>query len=295
MIWQHVSEAAESGGKNTSHKKTLLAACAALVISAALAGSQAGAQVAPVDQRAVSGENEANGLPVSFTDARGHQVFQCLGDAELCGIEDPAAPVEEVVYWSAERANISVGRADAQGRTGEARIVMAVEGALDADAGGAPITGGVISIRADGLRPNTIYKVSHPYGNFNVRTQADGSFPRNAKTLVEHGCDIEAGESCDFGQTLRSPLFNNFLRPTNVFWSTAEHLGNAEGTPTRVTGSLVRNSAGKPQNYFRIEGPQAGGAGKSVKKVVMFSVTGQLTQDTETDPAPVEEEEAPAE
>lgn len=290
MTRQHVEKAAESRVGNTPFKKALLAACAAIVASAALAAPHAGAQVAPADQRAVSGENEANGLPVSYTDARGHQVFQCLGDAELCGIEDPAAPVEEVVYWSAERTKISVGRPDARGRTGEASIVMAVEGALDADAGGAPITGGVISIRADGLRPNTVYKVSHPYGNFSVRTLADGSFPRNAKTLVEHGCDIEIGEECDFGLALDSPLFNNFLRPAGVSWNTAEHLGNAEGTSSTVVGSLVKNAAGKPQNYFKIEGPQAGGAGKSVKKVSKFAVTGQLAQDTETDPAPPDEE-----
>lgn len=284
MNKQPVNEAVISG-KASPLKKALLAAFAALMLSTAALAPQAGAQVAPVDQRAVSGENEANGLPVSYTDARGHKAFQCLSDQALCAIEDPNA-IDEVVYW-AGGASMPVGKADARGLQGQASLVMSVEGAFDPDAGGAPITGGLIQVRADGLRANTVYKVSHPYGNFQVRTNDRGQFPRNAnKTLVEHGCDIALGEECDFGLALGSKVFNNFLR-----WDTgapAGYYGDPE-VNHKVVGSLVKNAAGKPQNYFRIEGPAAGGAGKAVKTTARFSVAGQKFQDTTTVLAPPEE------
>lgn len=284
MNKQPVNEAVISG-KASPLKKALLAAFAALMLSTAALAPQAGAQVAPVDQRAVSGENEANGLPVSYTDARGHKAFQCLSDQALCAIEDPNA-IGEVVYWAGE-ASMPVGRADARGLQGQASLVMAVEGAYESPATFTdPITGSVILVKADGLRANTVYKVSHPYGNFQVRTNDRGQFPRNAKTLVENGCDIELGEECNFGLALGSKVFNNFLR-----WDTgapAGYYGDPE-VNHKVVGSLVKNAAGKPQNYFRIEGPAAGGAGKAVKTTARFSVAGQTFQDTTTELAPPEE------
>lgn len=284
MNKQSVNEAVISG-KASPLKKALLAAFAALMLSTAALAPQAGAQVAPADQRAVSGENEANGLPVSYTDARGHKAFQCLSDQALCAIEDPNA-IGEVVYWAGE-TSMPVGKADARGRQGQASLVMSVEGAYESPATFTdPITGSVILVKADGLRPNTVYKVSHPYGNFQVRTNGDGEFPRNRNTLAEAGCDIEPGGECDFGLALESPVFNNFLR-----WDTgapAGYYGDPE-VNHKVVGSLVKNAAGKPQNYFRIEGPAAGGAGKAVKTTARFSVAGQKFQDTTTVLAPPEE------
>ncbi len=205
-------------------------------------------------------------------------MFQCLGNANLCAIEDPTAPIEEVTYWAAE-TSMPVGRAGAQG---EARLVMAVEGAFDPDAGGAPITGSVISVGVDGLNPNTVYRVSHPYAEtFSVRTNGQGEFPRNNNTLDEAGCDIEVGQNCNFAAALRHPIFNNFLRPANIPWSTTRtHLSNPE-VPVRVVGSQVDNAAGNPQNYFRIEGPNAGGQGQQTQTSDRFSVIAQLERDTE--------------
>lgn len=287
MSKQRINEAVGEAiaSKVSPLKKAFVAALAAVVVSTIALAPQAGAQVAPVDQRAVSG-GDATNLPTSYTDARGHTVF--AGQA-VDG---------ESVYWAAERTKIPVGAPDARGRTGQAGIVMAVEGTFETPATGTtpaadPITGSVISIQADGLRPNTVYKVSHPYGKYQVRTNAQGEFPRNAKTLVEHGCDIEPGEECDYDLALGSQIFNNFLRPASVGWNSgADHLGDPE-VLTKVVGSLVKDSANKPQNYFKIEGPNAGGAGKNVKKVAKFNVTAQLAQDAE--PLPGEEEEVDAE
>lgn len=254
----------------------ILAAFTALAI--VVAPRVADAQAVP-DRRNVSANEEANGLPIWYQDASAHRVFQCLGNANLCAIEppDPGAPPEppEVTYWAAE-TSMPVGNAG-----GEALLVMAVEGAEDPDAGNAPITGAVISIRAEGLRPLTPYRVSHPYGSFRIRSNGQGELPRNANTLVEHGCDIEVGQNCNFRAALRSPLFDNFLRPANVPWSTTRtHLSNPEAS-VRVVGSLVRDANNRPQNYFEIEGPAAGGAGDTVARSNRFSVTAQLERDTD--------------
>lgn len=271
-------------GIRSAALKATVAAFLALLAALVVLAPHVGAQAAPPDRRAVSDATEANGLPAWYQDADGTRVFQCLGDQALCAIDDPNA-IEEVVYWSGE-ASMPVGRPDAQGARGEARLVMAVEGAFDPDAGGAPITGGVISVDADGLSPNAVYSVSHPYGRFQVRTNARGEFPRNANTLAERGCDIEVGEECDFGLALRSPVFRNFLR-----WNAGApqgYLGDPE-VPHTVVGSPVRDSANRPQNYFRIEGPNADGLRDSRAQVGRVSIVGQLTQDTDTDPAPPEE------
>lgn len=274
-----------SNNATASITGALLALLAALLVAAVALAPQAGAQAAPPDRRAVSDGEEANGLPIWYQDADRTRVFQCLGDQALCGIEDPNA-IEEVVYWSGE-ASMPVG-----GQEGEARLVMAVEGAFDPDADGAPITGSVISVDADGLRPNTAYTVSHPYGGFRVRTDAEGAFPRNANTLAEAGCDIEVGQQCNFAAALRGPVFENFLRWDATGPAAPQgYLGDPERLHT-VAGSPVRDSANRPQNYFRIEGPRAGGPGDERAQVSRFSITGQLERDTITDAAPPEEEEA---
>lgn len=257
-----------------------------LLLALVAAASQVGAQTAPPDQRAVSAEEEANGFPVSYTDARGKNAFQCLGDQELCAIEDPNN-IQEVVYWSAE-ANMPVGRPDAQGRRGQASLLMAVEGAFDPDAGNAPTTAGLILIQADGLRPNTVYTVIFPYGKFRVTTNDRGQFPRNAQTLREAGCDLEPGDTCDFSLALRSQVFNNFLRwdPAVAPAAPAGYHGNPD-VLHEVVGSLIRDSRGNLQNYFRIEGPNAGNT-RPAAQANRFSVIGQRTRDTQTDPAPPE-------
>ncbi len=283
-----------SGNRAAILKVSIIALLALVVALIALAPQGAGAQTAPVDRRNVSANNEDNGLPRWYRDARGKLAFQCLSDQALCAIEDPAL-IDEVVYWAGE-ASMPVGRADARGRQGEALLVMAVEGAFETpETASDPITGSVILVRARGLRPNTVYKVSHPYGNFSVRTNDRGQFPRNAKTLVEHGCDIEPGDICNFRLALRSPVFNNFLRwdPNVAPAAPQGYYGDPE-VGHRVVGSLIKNKAGKPQNYFRIEGPAAGGAGKTVKQTGRFFITGQKFRDVDTNPAPLEEEEVNA-
>lgn len=281
----------QRNGNRAAILKVSITVLLALLVALIALAPQAGAQTAPVDRRNVSANNEDNGLPRWYQDARGKAVFQCLSDQALCAIENPAL-IEEVVYWSGE-TSMPVGPADARGRQGQASLVMAVEGAFDPDAGGAPITGSIIQVRADGLRANTIYKVSHPYGNFSVRTNERGQFPRNAKTLVEHGCDIEPGGSCNFRLALRSPLFKNFLRwdPNVAPAAPQGYYGDPEVRHS-VIGSLVKNAAGKPQNYFRIEGPAAGGAGKTVKQTNKFFLAGQKFRDITTEAAPPEEVEA---
>jgi hypothetical protein len=252
---QHVS-------KRPAMLRALIVAILALVVGALALAPQAWGQAAP-DRRNVSAAEEpagtpGAGLPVWYQDANGTRVFQCLGDQVLCAIEDPAA-IDEIIYWAGE-TSMPVGNA------GEARLVMAVEGAFDAEAGGAPITGSEIRVDAEGLRPNTSYRVTHPYGSFQVRTDGQGAFRR----LNGAGCDIEVGDDCNFRAALQHPIFRNFLRVDGA--RPQNYMGNPE-LPRPVVGSPTGN------NFFRIDGPGAGGGRDSRAQVNRFSIVGQLVRD----------------
>lgn len=262
--------------------KALLAVLLALLVAALVLVPLSRVEAA-VNRKAVAQARTADGLPSWYQDANGIRVTTCTDDPALCAIEDPTVPQGEIVYWAGE-ASMPVGVG------GQARLVMAVEGSFmnpdgtDAQAPGPdtiPLTGSVILARATGLRPNTVYKISHPYGVMKSRTDDRGRF----RKIIEHGCDLEgAGETCNFNLALQSPVFGSFLRwdPSVAPKAPAGFLGDPE-VAHRVVGSPVKNRAGNPQNYFRIEGPRAGGAGKTVAGTNRFSITGQVINPLPTD------------
>ncbi len=231
---------------------------------------------AAANRKNVAATRTDTGLPSWYQDANGIRVTTCTEDPALCAIEDPTIPQGEVVYWAGE-ASMPAGLG------GEARLVMAVEGSFinpdgtDATAPGPdtiPITGSVILARAEGLRPNTVYTVSHPYGVMRATTDASGRFRR----IIEHGCDLAgAGETCNFRLALQNPLFGSFLRWDHSVppRAPAGFLGDPE-VAHKVVGSPVKNRAGNPQNYFRIEGPRAGGPGRRVVGTNRFFITGRI-------------------
>ena len=165
------------------------------------------------------------------------------------GTGRPPTPLE-VTYWAAE-TSMPVGNAG-----GEALLVMAVEGAEDPDAGNAPITGAVISIRRRWAPPEHALQGEPPLRQLLGPHQRQGrvpeerQHPRRARMRHRGGSELQLPPPRS-----GSPLFDNFLRPANVPWSTTRtHLSNPE-VPVRVVGSLVRNANNQPQNYFQIEGP----------------------------------------
>jgi hypothetical protein len=266
----------------------LLVSLAALVVAIALMPQAAKARVAP-DRRNVSVAKEANGLPVWYRDARALRVFQCT-DAAMCGAEPPAADQEaapaEVIYWAGE-ASIPVGRKGID-------LVMAVEGsfmnpdgteATAPDNETIPVTGSVLLSRGDGLKPNAAYRITYPYGVMQVRTDNTGKF----RKLIENGCDIEAGQTCNPRLALSSPIFKGFLRwdPKVGAKAPAGFYGNPE-----VAHPVVGSPSGT--NYLKVELVRPGKTPDIViGKTSRFSITGQKTRGVQTDPAAPEGQAAP--
>lgn len=254
--------------KKKSNLKAMIAlALAGLATAAVVAVSTIPQAEAVVDRRAMGATTQENGFPNWYQDASGQgmRVAPCL-DAALCGFEpgdDPTNPAE-VIYFSGE-SSMPVGN-------GSARLVMAVEGAYanDVVADGEQVTAAVTVLRAKGLKPGASYKVTYPYGVINTTADAKGSI----RVIREAGCDPEAaGAVCDFSLPLKSVLFNGFLKwnPDVAPAAPAGFLGN----PNRV-----HSVVGSPQgtNYFKIEGPAAGGPGDNIQVERKFLITGQLAQ-----------------
>jgi hypothetical protein len=272
----------QHGSNSMKVSKVLFAVLAALLVAAIALVPQASKAHAALDRRNVSVAKEANGLPVWYQDAKARRVFQCT-DAAMCGAEGTAA---EVVYWAGE-ASIPVGRKGID-------LVMAVEGSfMNPDGTDAtapdnetiPVTGSVLLSRGDGLKPNAAYRITYPYGVMQVRTDNTGKF----RKLIENGCDIEAGQTCNPRLALSSPIFKGFLRwdPKVGAKAPAGFYGNPE-----VAHPVVGSPSGT--NYLKVELVRPGKTPDIViGKTSRFSITGQKTRGVQTDPAAPEGQAAP--
>ena len=202
----------------------------------------------------VSAATGPTGFPVWYQDADGTRLELCLDGPPLClaNEADLVPPDGEAFWWSAEAQMADIG----VGGGGQALLVLAVEAAFD-DAG-EPIAFGRIRVRADNLRPNTVYTATHPYGVIRARTDAGGE--------LRVSRDVGANTPNNFETALRSPVFDNFLR-----WNRnvpAGHLGNP---------NVLHKVIGSPRgtNFFLLEGPDVGGRGDDNRRTELFAVQGK--------------------
>ena len=213
---------------------------------------------AAVDRRAVSAAKGDQGFPVWYQDARGRRVQLCLDGTPNCADAVPAdltPPEGEAFYWSADASIARAGGVDA-------RLVLAAEAAF-ADAGAdSQITFGRIRVRVDNLKPNTRYTITQPYGVMNLRSNGTGVI----NVTRDVGC---IAIPCNFNLALKSPVFDGFLR--QKAGAPPGYLGDPT-VERAVTGSPTGN------NFFRIEGPSAGGRGSGIDRVQTsrFAVMGKL-------------------
>jgi len=173
-------------------------------------------------------------------------------------LPDPSSPVSfpdnfpaESFYFSAE-AEMTTG-------TGErARLVLALEAtfANETPTPGEQIVFGRVRIRVAGLQPNVTYTVYHPYGVDTFVAEPDPGEPGFGEiNFTEDIGDLNGG---NFEGAANSRI-HPFLRwdPAVAPPPPAGYIGD-HNVLHPVVGSVFFDSLGRPQNYFRIEGPGIG-------------------------------------
>ncbi len=240
-------------------------------------------QNASAELAAVGPENATHGFPSWYMDDNGLALELCLTPGNC--VFDPIIPGnafsqqigfgEKAFYWSAN-AQLSVGPSG----TGTAALDMALVASFSGStAQRIPLDGEQITFLQitigpiNNLVPGGIYMVTHPFGVLdNLVADASGVIPKQRQDI---GC---AAAPCDnFAAALGSGV--GFLK-----WDSslpAAPFGFI-GNPTvahKVTGSPFGD------NFFSIEGPNAGGLGIDVKATDLFKVQGKIF--TGTVPTPL--------
>jgi hypothetical protein len=203
---------------------------------------------------AVGAVDPATGFPSSYTDANGTQLQMCLDGPPNCltAAADLTAPAGEGFYNNATAKLTTRGN-------GKAVMVLSLEGAYAGSATGQEIVFSRIRFTdSGGLRPNTVYTVTHPFGVDDYKTNGSGQIVKNQGTQDIGGlgpCGATAhnpGGACDFAAAMTG-RFGPFLtwapNPANLKdVPPAGFVGDA-ATDHKVTGSPLDT------NFVRIEGP----------------------------------------
>jgi hypothetical protein len=191
-----------------------------LATLAAVVGVSAPAQAAVSVGPVVS----ANGFPAWYEGADGTRLEPCIDPTDgncilgaVPGVFTAAPPVvfptnfPDEFFYSIADSDI-MNTPGCQGTAvGKASVRLALEGAF---VNGNPAPGdqmvfGRIRVKVtSGLCPNTRYRFVHPLGEVTLTTNAAGAIPANVGT-VDIGCAPLAGQACDFGKALTSPILTN--------------------------------------------------------------------------------------
>ncbi|MGA2517501.1 MAG: Ig-like domain-containing protein [Thermodesulfobacteriota bacterium] len=239
------------------------------------------AQVGPIVSTTIG-----HGFPSYYMDENGLALQLCLTSGS-CNFDSPVSGNtfsgnigfgQTAFYWSADAEISSVG----DGGAGSAPLHMALTATFSGNtirsipADGSQIVFVRISVGPiTGLTPNQVYKVTHPYGVLmNLRTDSSGTIPIQIQDV---GC---AMAPCgDFSAALGGGI-GPFLIWNPVSDAPAGYIGEP-GTAHAVTGSPFGT------NYFRIDGPDAGGSGVNHIQTNTFNVQGKKFVSTGAMPTPL--------
>jgi hypothetical protein len=221
------------------------------------------AAVGPIDPR--------HGFPSWYQDNTGRKLELCVEDPTMCltTVADTTQPplvddtasnwIDESFYWNATATiNRAIG--------GKVLLVLALEAAFAASgdvAVGEQIVFGRVRIRIEKLSPGQTYTVTYPFGTKTLIADSSGVI----NTTTDIGC---GSGPCDFQQALSSPI-TRFLKwdPAVAPAAPAGYLGNPS-VDHKITGSPTGN------NIFKVQGPNAGGAGINTIQTDLFSLAGKL-------------------
>ena len=205
-----------------------------------------------------------NGFPIWYKDENGLRLqlnpdpFDPYSGLSPDELPDPTSPVSfpdnfpgESFYFAAE-AEMTTG-------TGErARLVLALEATFvnETPTPGEQIVFGRVRIRVSGLQPNVQYTVYHPYGVDTFIAEPDPGEPGFGEiNFTEDIGDLNGGNF----EVAANSRIHPFLRwdPSVAPAPPPGYIGDPN-VPHPLVGSVIIDSLGRPQNYFRIEGPGIG-------------------------------------
>lgn len=246
--------------------RAVLLALAAVVMLAVAGPASAGlAKAGPI--------NPQTGFPAWYEDSNGVRLEPCVISVANCFLgatlpntgqpfSVPGNSPEELFYYAVDSTMTSANG-------GTAFLRVALEGGFSS-ASGAPEAGkqavfARVRVRVDNLVPGATYTVTHPWG---VETLVAGpSAVRSINFTSDIGCPVIAGSPpCDFNLPLTGAVGPFFA------WDTGAPAGflGSFGTPHTL------QSAGLVPNVFRIEGPNAGGAGVNMIQTDQFQLSAKV-------------------
>jgi hypothetical protein len=243
----------------------LLAGVVALL---ALIGALSPADAA-VAKGTVGPINKATGFPKWYEDSNGVRLGLCLaGPLCLERLPHPNQPAsvkanpalsnfpEEAFWWAGEA---SIDRPGG----GRALLVLAREAAFanEVPKRGDQMSFSRVRVRVDDLVAGKRYTVTYPYGVKTFRAQPTDQDGGEIDFTSDIGCGVGPLTKCNFREALFGQV-DPFLRwdPKVAPKAPAGYVGNPN-VGHKVVGSP------KGTNFFKIEGPNAGGRGTGVDVV----------------------------
>lgn len=280
--------ACERGERTGGRLSRLLLALAMLLgvafaIPAALPSSAAGPQVSSV--------LDPSGFPIYYEDANGVRLDPCLDttDSHCPLLPDPGFDTQEPIafptnfpseffYQTVETDRIAtpgcVGSAVLSAATpGTVQLRLALEGAFineNPAINDQMVFARVRVIVSGGLCPNTTYTFTHPYGTFDMSTDAEGIIKPSPGT-TDIGCVPTTQVTCDFTIALASTMLTQgFLRWDPAIAPPADpgYLAGDPGTFHEITGGL------NGVNSFTVH--ETANPVNVVASTNLFTVTGRL-------------------
>jgi hypothetical protein len=229
-----------AGGQAGVRFGRLSLACLLAALVAALLAGPAHATLS-----AVGPVNPATGYPDWYQDGTGLKLQLCLDGLPSCSAAkaDLTPPGGEAFWWRAQ-ADVAIGG-------GTAKLALAQEAAFVNAAD--KISFGRVRVLLIGVRPDTMYTITHPYGTLSITTDGQG----NGRSTTDIGC---GAAPCDWTAALGTaigPLVH--WDPTVSPAPQAGYIGDA-ATPHKVVGSP------NGFNAFRVAG---GGATATTDQMIV--------------------------
>lgn len=249
----------------------LAPAVAGALLAAAL--SPLGAVPANAETAGMGPVDPANGFPTWYSDGT-VRLQLCYQAGQGCLVEppNPDQPAsypdnfpDEAFWFAAEASGGNLGLYEAALEAAHAN-----EAVVDGDQMGFAR----LRFRLDGLQANASYTITHPYGVHTFTADADGVINQ---TLDQGACAPSPDAACNWAG-VGAAFLGDFGRGTTATF--LRQAGAAAGTLGDINTARTVTGAPSGNNFVRVIGPNAGGAGVNTLTVNTFTVQGLIATDS---------------